>query len=439
MKTALLITTYNRPEYLKRCIASLVGAISAIDIIVISDDCSDDQYTIDILSSIKQDNSFKVIGFNKNQGIKKSLIHGYENCFMNGADLVINLDSDAIVAPNCFTELIRLKTKYPDRIITGFHSTTKNKDGSERHIILDTWEDVYVKKSVGGINMIVNRQDYEQYVKPSLLTNLNWDHQTSIRAEKDGKPVLSVKRSLVQHIGLVSAMGHSHDVPDVAEGFSMLNLANVTLCGADSRDPHSLNHATRISQQNIEYGAVKLFTDRPMYSKSDYSLFIMRELYKHIETSHMLIIQADGFVLNAESWKDEWLQYDYIGASWCYTDGIGSVGNGGFSLRSKRLMEIVATDKNIIPLASPHNEILEDHCICRIYRKYLEDEYRIKFAPVEVADRFSIEAYGRTMRGANKYSGQFGFHSFDVDFSEKEGYKPYALGKRRWKLINYDV
>lgn len=435
MKVALLITTFNRPVYLKRCFDSILKADrSQLTTIMIVDDASTDKDVDKLIDS--QPYERYMIFKPENKGIKHSLLVGYEELFKSH-DVVINLDSDAIITPNCFTELIRLKTKYPDRIITGFHSTTKNKDGTERHYILEEWTDVYVKKSVGGINMIVSRLDYEQHVKPSLLTNLNWDHRTSISAEKAGKPVLSVKWSLVDHIGFVSAMGHNHDKPDIAHNFKTHYLKDVTLFGLDSRDPHSLKEAARISQSNIEFGDVKLFNQPYIASKSDYSVWMMSQLYAHIKTSHVLIIQADGFVVNADAWDDQWLRYDYIGSPWAYCSG-RRVGNGGFSLRSRRLMEIVATDPHIVPLRQPHNEILEDHCICRVYGDYLEKEHGIKFAPVEVADKFGIEAYGVSMQGANEWNGHFGFHGLKVSWARKEGYKPYPE-KNPWKVINYDI
>ena len=71
-------------------------------------------------------------------------------------------------------------------------------------------------------------------------------------------------------------------------------------------------------------------------------------------------------------------------------------------------MDIVAKDASIYPVSdglNTHKE--EDHCICRIYRKYLEDNYGIKFAPVEVARQFSIEGW----RSENKtWTNEFGFH-----------------------------
>ena len=40
------------------------------------------------------------------------------------------------------------------------------------------------------------------------------------------------------------------------------------------------------------------------------------ELHKHIKTSHCLFVHDDSWVLNPESWDDDWLEYDYIGAPW---------------------------------------------------------------------------------------------------------------------------
>lgn len=98
--------------------------------------------------------------------------------------------------------------------------------------------------------------------------------------------------------------------------------------------------------------------------------------------------------MNGDAWKNEWLDYDYIGAVW--QDGV--VGNGGFSLRSKRLLDAL-TDPSFSAPFFP-----EDEKICRDWRTRLENNYHIKFAPAEVASDFSIEG--------GRYTNQFGFHSF---------------------------
>jgi ADP-heptose:LPS heptosyltransferase len=128
-----------------------------------------------------------------------------------------------------------------------------------------------------------------------------------------------------------------------------------------------------------------------------YSRFVMKELYHHIETSHVLIVQHDSWVLNADCWSDEFLKYDMIGARWLYNDGRAN-GNGGFCLKSQMLLHYTATLDEI--------EILhpEDECIGRLYRRLLESK-GIVFAPDHICDKFSFELRHPTQR-------TFGFHGF---------------------------
>ncbi len=66
---------------------------------------------------------------------------------------------------------------------------------------------------------------------------------------------------------------------------------------------------------------------------------MLRDLASHVETSHALCIQWDGYVLRGQAWDPAFLTYDYIGAPWPHFSDGHNVGNGGFSLRSRRLLE----------------------------------------------------------------------------------------------------
>lgn len=178
-----------------------------------------------------------------------------------------------------------------------------------------------------------------------------------------------------------------------------LKLANVTLVCIDCKNYGESITAIKKSQYHVDFAASKFLTDIKAYnpkfpfeivkidtisSKEEYSKFVIKELDKHIETDFVLICQHDGYVLDANAWSDEFLEYDYIGAAWLESEG-PNVGNGGFSLRSKRLLEIVAND----PFINPYHP--EDNTLCKLYRPYLEEKYGIRFAPTEVADKFSFE------------------------------------------------
>ena len=179
-----------------------------------------------------------------------------------------------------------------------------------------------------------------------------------------------------------------------------LYLPQVTMIAITDRDYGNTIDAIIKSLKLIKPARTILFADvyfenplfeciviEPLRSARKYNEFVTWQLGKYpIDTSHILLIQYDGFVLNASAWTDEFLEYDYIGAPWCYTDG-RNVGNGGFSMRSKRLHDVLSTDPTI-ELGSPEDEI-----ICRYYRNYLEKTHGIKYAPEALAHRFSYEMH----------------------------------------------
>jgi hypothetical protein len=191
----------------------------------------------------------------------------------------------------------------------------------------------------------------------------------------------------------------------MSAGAKPLTLPDVTLIGIDTNRSR-LEQPLRSCTEFIEFGDVRIVDDAPIQSVKDYSKWVIKELYKHVSTSHLLLFQWDGYVKNWKAWDAAWLSYDYIGATWGHPDGM-NVGNGGFSLRTRRLMEIVATDPSITKFYP------EDEKICRFYRKHLEDQYGIRFAPEEAARRFSIEGYGQPNR---RYTTEFGFHGRRVKF-----------------------
>lgn len=202
----------------------------------------------------------------------------------------------------------------------------------------------------------------------------------------------------------------------------MLRLPRVTLLGIDCVNVERLASAMDASQSEIEFGAVKLLTSLPTEDPrkimiphigtiEEFSRFCIEDLHKYVDTDYVLLVQYDGFVLNPESWNEEFLKYDYIGAPWPVgtweTDafpkefnGTWVVGNGGFSLRSKKILEVGSrlVKENKIIKFQP-----EDIALCVWYKDILEKE-GIVFAPVDLAHTFSVESK------VEVYGKPFGFH-----------------------------
>jgi hypothetical protein len=189
------------------------------------------------------------------------------------------------------------------------------------------------------------------------------------------------------------------------------DLPSVTLCAAASVNVAATVSALRASMEGVAFADCLLFTDADvpvagtgirlvpiprLNSSRDYSDFIVRELGEHIRTSHCLIVQWDGFVIHPERWDPAFLEFDYIGAPWPQFEDGRDVGNGGFSLRSRRLLQACKDPRFIL-------EGPEDVAICRLNRSLLEEQHDIRFADRAIAERFSYER--RTPEGPT-----FGFH-----------------------------
>ncbi|UXH80220.1 DUF5672 family protein [Roseateles amylovorans] len=159
----------------------------------------------------------------------------------------------------------------------------------------------------------------------------------------------------------------------------------------------ALTHTLRVmEQQGLPISQVLIYSDQPalwpglpvipvptLTSIRDYNLLITQELAKHLSADHVLVIQYDGFVLNPDQFSPHFLHYDYIGAPWPNYER-HEVGNGGFSWRSKRLVQAVAA----LDYDDPSEA--EDLFICRRMRDTLE-RLGCRFAPKAIASHFSVE------------------------------------------------
>lgn len=178
-----------------------------------------------------------------------------------------------------------------------------------------------------------------------------------------------------------------------------LHLPDVTLVCVDTRTPELAIAAMQGCQQQVQFADALLFTDPTFLprvpdgirglplqidSVAAYSEFMLRGLLPHIATAHLLVVQWDGYLLDAAQWDPSFLACDYIGAPLRHEPPERAVGNGGFSLRSRRLLQALMDPAMVV--RHP-----EDLCICHDNRQRLESAHGIRFAPPELAARFAYE------------------------------------------------
>lgn len=203
-----------------------------------------------------------------------------------------------------------------------------------------------------------------------------------------------------------------------------VNLPTVTLVVVDCTDKvHLAERAIEKSLEQCNFGAVKLLTHdtsrkhsvgiTKVSSIEEYSDFIVRKLHKYVDTKHCLIAQSDGYVLDGTRWTDNFLAFDYIGPPWNQWQ---IVGNGGFSLRSKKLLTWLS---NYAIGELPHPE---DAWICYRHRPAIEAA-GFRFATLPLAQLFAFEGReynGKSWQGTKyQWDNTFGFHSWLTPLPEK--------------------
>ncbi len=254
---------------------------------------------------------------------------------------------------------------------------------------------------------------------------LIWDRHTKVYAEATPE----YKKELEQ-----SAQGiHGIHNFDIICG-KQKPKKTITIVAATSLAPNSHAEAIKRTDLCIPYECEKLlispvtlynfdgkqaplpspWAKNGQWTLEDMADFTLTGLHKYITTDLAIIVHWDGYATNPEQWSDEFLEYDYIGAPWPehmrflkrQADGKvgphGRVGNGGFSLRSKKWLEAAAKlpklprgkSEDVWVSSTQLNHFLKAGC---------------KIAPLAVAMRWSFE-YPIEEFPEWKLSDSLGFH-----------------------------
>ena len=117
-----------------------------------------------------------------------------------------------------------------------------------------------------------------------------------------------------------------------------LVLPDVTLCAMTSVNIRETLKAMEYSCRGIEFADAVIITDKkPLflpkgirYSHIDkldnidaFNYKTVYDLGDYIHTDFALLVHYDGFVVHPEMWRDEFLDYDYIGSPWGIRQLIG--------------------------------------------------------------------------------------------------------------------
>jgi hypothetical protein len=152
-------------------------------------------------------------------------------------------------------------------------------------------------------------------------------------------------------------------------------------------------------------------------NRSSFCESFVQQTNRYITGDFCLNVQHDSTIIDSSKWDNRFLDYDYIGAPWPMniiqaSDMVAGrleeipnvVGNGGFSLRTRKFVEESAK------LGWEHKN--EDLNICIFNYQRMVDA-GIKFAPPQLAAQFSVEhptGFKQFYRDLLFSYGSFGFH-----------------------------
>ena len=207
-----------------------------------------------------------------------------------------------------------------------------------------------------------------------------------------------------------------------------MNLTSVCYLAVDGRENPSskVDFLCEIAHQTnkmVSFGDVLILTASGAEKQYDnirvvnirnldyiqYGKFVFNEAHHYTNKQHIMLFQDDGFLTHTEFWDDDFLSYDYIGAPWSHSFPWSrpgyEVGNGGFSLRSRRLYDECSKLRFV-------EGMNEDGLISIAYKDHLISR-GIKFASVDVARKFSFEYPFDEFHQINKTLGFHGKHNIE--------------------------
>ena len=139
----------------------------------------------------------------------------------------------------------------------------------------------------------------------------------------------------------------------------------------------------------------------------EYNRWCVKDLTNYFTTDFVLLFQDDGWPLNPELWSDVFLDYDYVGApssNLQMINNVEGITGGGFTLRSKRLMDYLHTIE-FYPIDHPFPG--EDTLITNFHRDDIVKR-GMKLCPFNIARNFVVQD---PIDENHTINNTFGFHN----------------------------
>lgn len=160
-----------------------------------------------------------------------------------------------------------------------------------------------------------------------------------------------------------------------------LDLSRCTLLFVETRAHEITTRVIDDCRSKATFGEVVVYTDKPdLIRTPDVRLipcidfpnkklagqFYYSRAMETVETDFALMLEWDAGIFDPTKWRADFFDYDYIGAPWVRPAGDHfDVGNGGFTLMSRKLGQFAVTNSRRFP-------VYTDWDFCRFQRPAYE-------------------------------------------------------------------
>ena len=185
----------------------------------------------------------------------------------------------------------------------------------------------------------------------------------------------------------------------------MNSKKSVTVASITSVDIRGHEWAIKetVSKMPFPVESLLIQPDPRIVNLVEWSKFALDKLASYVKTDFVLLVHADGYAVNSDKWRDDFLDWDYVGApwpQWITRSWRTMVGNGGFSLRSHRWLQAAKE------LAGVSQGEPEDWFCCKTHLEHFVNR-GCRIAPVALAMKFSLE---NRIYPFQRASNSFGVH-----------------------------
>ena len=240
MKLSIIVTCYNRADYIERCISSILPQLTPeVELIVINDGSTDQ--SLDILNELNKDNRFR-IETTPNRGISATRNHGIS---VSLGEYIWFIDGDDFITGNAVKKILDTIQKQPD-VIAFNHTRKFDQNYIDKTVFTDNLTDF------AGLFKTEALFVWDKVYRKNLFTDISFNENLTILEDTVLNMMVSL---LVEKIATISDILYVYECSNQSSISRNRNIRHLVRLSHDSFTAHEIlnNHLRFITNPELKY------------------------------------------------------------------------------------------------------------------------------------------------------------------------------------------